>query len=76
MTETTQAEPDLASRAELLRRWRRFGVPLPDALMAVVYACAATLDILAPARDELLFLLIIEGGFLMMQGTLIDIATR
>jgi len=88
MTETTQAEPDLTARAELLRRGRRFGVPLPDALMAVVFAFAASIDFLTPeqltsvpqmfieSREELLFLLIVEGGFLMMQGTLIDIATR
>lgn len=88
MTETAQLDSDLTSRAELLRRWRRFGAPVPDALMAVILAFAAVLDFLTPeqlasippmfieSRDELLFLLFVEGGFLMMQGTLVDIATR
>jgi hypothetical protein len=60
-------------------------VPLPDALMSLVFAAAALLQFIPPAsvppglfaaRDELMFLLIVEGGFLMAQGTLVDIATR
>jgi len=88
MTGTAELEPDLASRAELLRRWRKFGAPIPDALLAALLAFAALLDFLTPeqlarippmfvaSRDQLFFLLIVEGGFLMMQGTLVDIATR
>lgn len=88
MTGTAELEPDLATRAELLRRWRKFGAPVPDALMAALLAFAALLDFLTPeqlarvppmfvaSRDQLFFLLIVEGGFLMMQGTLVDIATR
>lgn len=45
--------------------------------MAVVLAAAAFLDHFPPdARDELVFVLIVEGGFLMAQATLVDIATR
>lgn len=50
---------------------------MPDAALAVIFACAAFLDRFPPeARDELMFVLIVEGGFLMAQGTLVDIATR
>ncbi len=80
--------PDITSRARLLQRGRRFAIPVPDGLMAVVFALAALLDFLTPeqlaafppflleARFELIFALVVEGGFLMMQGTLVDIATR
>jgi hypothetical protein len=56
--------------------------------MALVFAGAALMDFLTPeqlahlpplmseARQELIYVLILEGGFLMMQGTLVDIATR
>lgn len=56
--------------------------------MAVVLALAALVDFIPPerlggvpmaiieGRDDLVFALIVEGGFLMMQGTLIDIASR
>ena len=53
--------------------------------MAVIFVAAAALDFLPPqyvrpgfveARNDLFFLLLAEGGFLMAQGTLIDIATR
>lgn len=66
-------------------RGQRFGLSLPDALTALLFAAAALLDFfpsaalppfLHEARDELFFLLIIEGGFLLAQGTLVDIATR
>lgn len=44
--------------------------------MALVFAAAA-LGVFPPEiRDELFFVLIVEGGFLMAQGTLVDIATR
>jgi hypothetical protein len=50
---------------------------VPDAALAVIFACAAFLDRFPPeTRDELMFILIVEGGFLMAQGTLVDIATR
>jgi hypothetical protein len=71
-----------ALRARLLQLGRRFAVPLPDAAMALVFAVAALMDVVpfAPAmmewRGELLFVLLVEGGFLLMQGTLVDIATR
>lgn len=53
--------------------------------MALLFVAAAALELIPPqnvppglfqARDELVFLLIVEGGFLMAQGTLVDIATR
>lgn len=43
--------------------------------MAVVFALAALTDFI-DYREELLYVLIVEGGFLLMQGTLVDIATR
>jgi len=63
-------------------------VYLPDGLLAVMFALAAAVDFLPvryltqvppaflAAREPLAFALFVEGGFLMMQGTLIDIATR
>lgn len=86
VTETV-AGSDLA-RAHFLQRGRRFAVPIPDGLMAIVLALAASVDFLTPEqqavvpamffvyREELIYLLFVEGGFLMMQGTLVDIATR
>ena len=80
-------DPNVA-RARLLRTGGRFAFPVPDALMAVLLALAALTDFLSPeqlsrwpmgfleARQELVFALIVEGGFLLMQGTLVDIATR
>lgn len=53
--------------------------------MALIFLAAALLELmpnvaLPPALlegyEELAFLLIVEGGFLMAQGTLVDIATR
>jgi hypothetical protein len=45
--------------------------------MALVYAAAAWFDAVPhEIREELMFALIAEGGFLMAQGTLVDIATR
>ena len=53
--------------------------------MALVFFAAALLDFfpniaippsLFEAREELMFVLFVEGGFLMAQGTLVDIATR
>ncbi len=85
--ERPQVEGQLL-RIGLLQRGRRFGVPIPDGLMAVVFALSALMDFLTPEqiaripsmffeyRQELVYVLIVEGGFLMMQGTLVDIATR
>jgi hypothetical protein len=82
------SDPVQSARAHLLQRGRRFAVPLPDAAMAVVLGLAAMLEFLPvhvlavlpasllEAREELLFALMVEGGFLMMQGTLVDIASR
>ncbi|HEX7153823.1 MAG TPA: hypothetical protein VF618_20205 [Thermoanaerobaculia bacterium] len=81
-------EATIALRAQLLQRGGRVAAQLPDALMAVILAIAVIPDFLTPeqaasfppqligARDELTFLLFVEAGFLLMQGTLIDIATR
>lgn len=77
----------VARRAVFLRVAKRVGVPLPDALMAIVLALAASthfapvewLGFLASMGDvqsQLQFALMVEGGFLMMQGALVDIATR
>jgi hypothetical protein len=53
--------------------------------MALLFAAAALLDFfpsvalppyLHEMRDELFFVLLVEGGFLLAQGTLVDIATR
>lgn len=86
--QVTAESPAWTARASLLQRGGRFAFPVPDALMAVLFALAALPDLLTPeqltavppsvlaARDELVFGLVAEGGFLMMQGTLIDIATR
>lgn len=69
-------------------RVRRFAFPVPDALLALIFALAAAIDFLPAqlsesiphglyaARDELIFAMMVEGGFLLMQGTLVDIATR
>ncbi|HEX6094692.1 MAG TPA: hypothetical protein VF432_00105 [Thermoanaerobaculia bacterium] len=63
-------------RLQFLQRGRRFALPASDGLMALVFAAAA-LGVFPPEiRDELFFVLIVEGGFLMAQGTLVDIATR
>ncbi len=60
----------------LLQSGRRFALPLPDAVMALALAAAAWVDFFFPLQDDLFFALIVEGGFLMAQGTLVDIATR
>ena len=72
----------------VLQPGARFVRPLPDALMAAIFAAAALMDFPTPEqlaavppalfqmRDDLMYVLIVEGGFLMMQGTLVDIATR
>jgi hypothetical protein len=83
------AEPEpVVAYARMAHAGQRFAFPLPDALMAMILALAASLDFLSPSqlayvprgflasRDELMFGIFVEGGFLMMQGTLIDIATR
>jgi hypothetical protein len=44
--------------------------------MALVFAAAALVEFFFPLREDLIFALIVEGGFLMAQGTLVDIATR
>jgi len=76
------------ARTSLIARGQRLAFPIPDGLMALVLAGAASIDFLpvsmvgmipigiVQARGELVFALMIEAGFLMMQGTLIDIATR
>lgn len=65
---------DPAVRLQLLQPGWRVVSPVPDALLAVIFMLAA-LPFFAD-RHELVFGLIAEGGFLMMQGTLVDIATR
>jgi hypothetical protein len=71
-------------RAVLLQRSGQLSFPIPDALMAILLAAAAAVEFfperaphfLLAARQDLFFALVVEGGFLMMQGTLVDIATR
>jgi hypothetical protein len=75
-------------RLRLLQFGQRYAFPIPDLLMAMLLAAAAVLDFLTPEqlarlppalfsmREELGFALMVEGGFLMAQGTLVDIATR
>ena len=74
-----------ALRARVMHAGSRVALPLPDALMAAVFAFAALVEFLPPQhvpfwflgpREDLQFGLLVEGGFLMMQGTLVDIATR
>jgi hypothetical protein len=73
---TAPVNPDTV-RLQFLQRGRRFAFPVPDALLAMIFAAAALFDRFPPQlRDELIFVLIVEGGFLMAQGTLVDIATR
>lgn len=73
-------QPDidgLDARARFLQRANRFAFPVPDAVMAAILGAAAALPLgFHQAQDELGFALLVEGGFLMMQGTLVDIATR
>jgi hypothetical protein len=75
--------PDLALES-LGARARRFAFPVPDALLALMYAAVAA-DMFFPflpqtARQSLEnglgFALLVEGAFLFMQGTLVDVATR
>ena len=47
---------------------------IADAVMALLFAVAAFRPF--HGLDGLVFVLLVEGGFLLMQGTLIDIATR
>jgi hypothetical protein len=85
---STSVDPTHAIRTRLLQRGRRFAFPIPDAAIAFVLL-AATLpsflswDQLARLpyqlfvdRDDLFFILMVEAGFLLAQGTLVDIATR
>jgi hypothetical protein len=79
---------DALALESLGARARRFALPVPDALLALIYALAASIEFLPTSilaylptafyalRDELQFALFVEGGFLLMQGTLVDIATR
>ena len=55
---------------------RRLAAAVPDALIAALLLFAALSPHAAPLLDGLAFGLIVEGGFLLMQGTLVDIATR
>lgn len=74
--------------APVVQRFGRATFPIPDALMALVFAAATAIDFLPngvlgwlpthllAARHELMFPLLVEGGFLMMQASLTDVATR
>jgi hypothetical protein len=80
--------PDNVLRAQLLQRGRRVAAPLPDGLLALVLGLAALVDFLPQqmlelvptwilaSRHEFMTVLFVEGAFLMMQGSLVDIATR
>ena len=61
-------------RARLLLRVNRYAFPLPDAVMALLLTLAHFVPL--PGAEQLAFGLIVEGGFLMAQATLVDIATR
>lgn len=88
MESVTDTAIEPRARITLLQS-TRFGFPaLSDGAMALVYAFAAV-ALLMPVTflggylhaymllpDELFFGLLIEGGFLMMQGSLVDVATR
>jgi hypothetical protein len=68
-------------RTRFFSRGGRFFGPIPDALMAAILALAALSSVVpmpyfAQSQLDLLFALVVEGGFLLMQGTLVDIATR
>lgn len=55
---------------------RRLRYSISDAVMAAVLAFAAFSPHAVGLHDPLAFGLMVEGGFLMAQGTLVDIATR
>ena len=73
---------------QIFQQGGRIAHPLPDLLLALLLAAAAVTDFLTPEqlvnvphalmamREELIFVLFIEGGFLLMTATLVDIATR
>ena len=82
-----QAEPQPV-RFQIVQQGGRLAHPLPDAVLALLFALAALVEFLPPqsllhvptgllaSRDDLIFVLFVEGGFLLMQGSLIDVATR
>jgi hypothetical protein len=82
------AVEQLALRSQWMQYGARVGLPLPDALLAIVFAAAAAIEFVPvswigwippnvlQSRQNLVFGLIVEGGFLMLQGTIVDIATR
>ena len=84
------ADPAIAARARsrLLQLGGRLAFPVPDALLALVFAFAASLEFMTPeqlahvpywllnVRQDLFAVIMVEGGFLLAQGTLVDIATR
>lgn len=85
---TADQEVPQSARVRLLHLGQRVGMPLPEAVLAVLFATAAVGCFLSPERlatlppsmfrsqEELWMVLFIEGGFIMGQTTLIDIATR
>jgi hypothetical protein len=82
------AVEQLAFRSQWLHHGARFGLPLPDVLLAILFAAAAAIEFVPmawvawlptrvfAARQDMVFGLFVEGGFLMFQGTIVDIATR
>lgn len=84
MTTQEAAETRLPA-VTLLQAGGRFALRLSFALLAVIYAVAACIPpavfgtrapAFGDAIEQLYLGLMFEGGFLMFQGTLIDIATR
>ena len=81
---TTALHSETAARQRLMQRGVRAGLPVPDAVFAVLFASAAVIQLLRPElvlriqpfTQQLLFGMLIEGGFLMMQAALVDVATR
>ena len=75
-------------RRRLLTRGLRVAMPLPDVVLALLLGAYAAQDFLSesllavlpgfafPSHEDLGMVLFVEGGFLMGQATLVDIATR
>lgn len=71
-------------RARVMRHGRAFAGALPEAVMAALFAAVALAPFLPPGlvsalaryEGELMFALMAEGGFLFLQATVTDLATR
>lgn len=82
----TTAPPEI--RFRISPQMSRFGHTMPDVILAMLFALGALLGMLPAERtawipagfreslDDLSIALFVEGGLLLFQGTLIDVATR